>query len=324
MDRRQSLPTWLVILPVLLLGAFPATAERQLPITSTNEQGSPALFKVSDDDSHFFLFGTAHILPPNLRWHRNYVISAFDSSTVLVLENDGRALSREEVQVELRRNMFPQGLNLRHKLDPTTRSRLEAVARNYRLNPRGLDRFRPSFAAMMLSMLVARQQGFYEEHGVEAVLVQWAARRAIDQEGLEDISATTDAIGDFDEPTQLEMLHATLEEIENGDQGRTLDSMMRAWYFGDLATLEAITINEFEGVDPAISEAMLDNRNIAWLGPLHEYLDNDTVAFVAVGAAHLVGVNSLPNLLEDDGYVVERIDPQGETHASRQAIDEGS
>ena len=59
--------------------------------------------------------------------------------------------------------------------------------------------------------------------------------------------------------------------------------------------------------DVELRAAILTGRNDAWLVKLLPMLEQREKPFVAVGAAHLVGPDGLPALLEAQGYTVKRL-----------------
>ena len=63
------------LLALLLLSRDAPTAPRL---------ATPALWVVRDADTTVYLFGTVHMLPPDLAWFRGPVREAFDRSDTLV------------------------------------------------------------------------------------------------------------------------------------------------------------------------------------------------------------------------------------------------
>ena len=55
---------------------------------------------------------------------------------------------------------------------------------------------------------------------------------------------------------------------------------------------------------PAIAERLLFERNRNWVAPVEACLSEGARCFVVVGAAHLVGPNSLVDLLRDRKHTV--------------------
>jgi len=56
---------------------------------------------------------------------------------------------------------------------------------------------------------------------------------------------------------------------------------------------------------PVLYNVMFKNRNEAWAETLDLEMQGSGVDFVAVGAGHLVGEDSVPQMLMERGYKVE-------------------
>lgn len=57
-------------LPLALFGAHPVAAEGGTDAAATTPAGSgPALWKVADEDTTIYLFGTVHVLPKDVVWY---------------------------------------------------------------------------------------------------------------------------------------------------------------------------------------------------------------------------------------------------------------
>ena len=85
-------------------------ASDSLAQTSTT---GPAFYKVSDDDTTIYIFGTVHLLPEGLNWFEGPLRAAFDASDELVLEMlapDPQVMQSVALQLAI----DPQGLSLIH------------------------------------------------------------------------------------------------------------------------------------------------------------------------------------------------------------------
>ena len=58
---------------------------------------------------------------------------------------------------------------------------------------------------------------------------------------------------------------------------------------------------------PEIAKVLIDTRNANWVRWLEHRLDQPGTVLVAVGAGHLAGKGSVIDLLQKQGYKVERV-----------------
>jgi uncharacterized protein YbaP (TraB family) len=78
--------------------------------------------------------------------------------------------------------------------------------------------------------------------------------------------------------------------------------MVHAWQRGDTSWFEA-EIKSDLGRDPALYQSFLVARNRKWLARIEGLLNDDKNYLVIVGTAHLVGRDSVIDLLKRDGVV---------------------
>jgi hypothetical protein len=97
---------------------------------------------------------------------------------------------------------------------------------------------------------------------------------------------------------------AVLDDLEKGLD--LLDELAKAWIGGDIATIERLGVDEMKKEAPAVYEKLIVQRNIAWSEKIAEMLKGSGVQQIAVGAAHLVGPESVQAQLAKRGIKVER------------------
>jgi uncharacterized protein YbaP (TraB family) len=66
-------------------------------------------------------------------------------------------------------------------------------------------------------------------------------------------------------------------------------------------------MNESMDDAPALYARMLTDRNAAWVPQIEQMLRGADDVLVVVGAAHLVGENSVVEMLRQRGYAVEQL-----------------
>ena len=155
----------------------------------------------------------------------------------------------------------------------------------------------------MLTTLPLQQQGYVVDNGVEGALaaqIQAAGKPRLALETLEF------QLGIFDKQSLTDQRAMLAETIAGqGEMKAQLDQMVKEWGEGHATTL-ADLLNDEAG-DPAQREAIFIGRNRNWVQWLLARLDRPGQAFVAVGAGHLAGKDSVIDLLEKQGLTVVRV-----------------
>ena len=164
-----------------------------------------------------------------------------------------------------------------------------------------LDRFAPWFVAVTLMQLELENRGFTAELGVEQTLTRRAVADHKPISGLETAQQQFQTFSRLSLPQQKRMLLMTLDETAQLDT--EIDKLLAAWRGGDIESLTKTLSEEYERF-PELYGPLTENRNRAWVTQLVDLLDDDDDYLVVVGALHLVGRNSVIDLLEQRGYDV--------------------
>jgi len=260
----------------------------------------PALWKVADEDTTVYLFGTVHVLPAGVDWYDSRIESAFISSDILVTEVD--MTDQAAMAAAIAQNaMLGGGRTLRSLMSDENRSEYETVLTDLGLPPAALDQFEPWFAALNLGVLPLLQAGYDPNAGVEMALESRAGDK---QRGaLETIDEQIELFDGMTMDYQLEYLDATVEGAEGTVS--MIDEMVTEWLEGDADRLAELMNGEID--DSYLHNRLLIDRNANWVGWIEQRLDQPGTVFIAVGAGHLAGSGSVQDQLEDRGHVVTRI-----------------
>jgi hypothetical protein len=65
-----------------------------------------------------------------------------------------------------------------------------------------------------------------------------------------------------------------------------------------------VAVDEMQSDTPALYEALLVRRNTDWANQIQTMMEGSGTIFIAVGAAHLAGEDSVQEILEDRGLTV--------------------
>lgn len=294
----------LTVAPFALLVANPALADNHAATetaAATAAKG-PALWKVADADTTIYLFGTVHVLPEGIEWYDDTIATALTGSDMIVTEIPMDPASEAAMaQLAQSKGTLPAGTTLRSLLTPEQKATYEAAVTKLGAPAEAFDPLKPWMVGLTMSLIPLMQQGYTPGAGVEKVLLSKVGDKP--QGALETAEFQ---IGIFDGMDQAAQITFMMEAIEGMDEtAPMLNRMVAEWAEGDADELAAI-MNEGM-TDPAVADALLYSRNANWAEWIDARLDEPGTVFVAVGAGHLAGSQSVQDYLAQKGIAVSRV-----------------
>ena len=256
----------------------------------------PALWKIEDGDTTIYLFGTFHALDGSTNWFKNRVKSAFEASDQLVLET-----------------LVP------HSAKPEAKSSSKSKARSAAAKPR--IRMRPSpavaqlapsgssfLASTQLVLKASKARGMSIDRGADAQLRETAEGAGMPITGLESVefqinmfsslpgtaSSQAEAKAQAQDPATLKTLSIVLAQLQD------------AWNRGDMGTF-APMLEQMRRQSPLTYRTMFTERNARWAHWIADRMQQPGTIFVAVGAGHLAGPDSVQDQLSAIGVRSMRI-----------------
>ncbi|HSN71299.1 MAG TPA: TraB/GumN family protein, partial [Steroidobacteraceae bacterium] len=176
-------------------------------------------------------------------------------------------------------------------------------ARQLGLDPARLQPFEPWVAALALAQAQMVALGLSHDAGVEQVFLARALEDRKEVLGLETPQDGLGALANLPLPRQREFIEYTLSEADT--VAAELDDMLVAWRRGDTETLARLLEHGFREF-PDLYGPLTVERNRRWVAVLDDLLEEPDDYLVVVGALHLVGEESLIDLLEAQGLNVVR------------------
>ncbi len=280
---------------VLVVALAPATGQAR---------GKHALWVVKGEHNTVYLLGSVHVLRPEDAALPDVVDRAYADAEQIVMEIDLDDPAETDPQAMLAQvqqmALLPGGQTLRGVLG-SDYAAISAQAQKSGLDLGMVDRFAPWFVATTLLELELAKRGFSPEYGIEQTLASRAARDHKPIQGLETSEQQFALLAGLPLPMQKRFLLMTLDESEQLDA--ELGKLLAAWKDGDTVTLARLLSEEFDEF-PDLYRTLTVDRNRAWVGKLADLLDDRDDYLVVVGALHLVGRDSVVDLLEKRGYTV--------------------
>ena len=280
----------------LLLGSVPAEARN-------SKVARPALWEISDPDTTIYLFGTIHLLPNGLQWRTPKLDDAVKNSQELIVETIVDDKNPTKLMSAMASLGLAKGLPpIMARVPASKRPALQAAIKKSGVPELAYNGMKTWMAAILLLGNQFRALGL--SGGVEGVL-----KNSFTSDGkpIDELESNVEQLSFFDrlpEPAQRSLLEGALEDTKATDT--EFSGMLDAWSRGDVKGI-AQTFDRELADSPALSQALLRQRNFNWSKWIEQRLNQPGTVLIAVGAGHLAGNYSVLEMLAKDGYKVRRL-----------------
>jgi uncharacterized protein len=264
----------------------------------------PALWVAHSATATVYFFGTIHLLKHDTPWRSDKLDQALAQSKGLWLELSDAFDTAAAGPLVQQYGIDPEH-PLSTKLDANERERLDAVVRKEGLgSAAAFESFRPWMAALVISVTHIVRQGYNTSSGVEKILSDEMTAAGKPIYGLETIEQQLHFFTTLPPGTERQMLDQAMDDVD-AESDKT-DAIITAWIAGDVATLAKLIDQDIAANEPDAYRALVVNRNIAWAKYIEQLLKGPGVSFIAVGAGHLAGPDSVQAQLAKHGIEVQR------------------
>lgn len=276
-----------------------------LSISSTAVLAQPALWSVKNAHTTIYLFGTVHLLPTDAGWRYpalDQAVAASDSLTIEMTDGDPAHM---------------QALVMQYGLDPThplsgqlTTAENETLAKAAQAAdlPGGvqtLEIMRPWLAALTLTVAPLIKAGLDPEHGVDKLLQAQVTKAGKPVDELESAEQQIRFLADLPPSLQLDFLRDTLHDADQDSS--ELTGLIGAWKAGDTDAISRLEDEDVRKESPELYKTLIVDRNKAWAAKIAAMLQHPGTVFIAVGAAHLAGPDSVQAQLKQMGIDSTRL-----------------
>ncbi|RUL80043.1 TraB/GumN family protein [Dyella choica] len=274
-------------------------------LLSGNALAHPTLWQVKRGDSTVYLFGTVHLLPNDTDWRFPALNDALSKSQVLYIE------LIDDDQASMASLVLRYGMDTEHPLSTLlNESDNAALAKAAQLAglPGGttaLQPMKPWLAALTLAVAPLMKAGLDPAAGVDKQLQAQMTHTGKPVHGLETAEQQIRFLADLPNSLQLAFLRDTLRDVEK-DKAELL-SLVDAWKSGDVAAIAKLENDELKTQEPVLYQKLLVQRNQDWAARIKDMLRQPgATVFVAVGAAHLAGPDSVQAQLAKIGVTAQQ------------------
>ena len=240
---------------------------------------NPAMFMVRDSDTTVYIFGTFHALDGKSQWFDHDVKDAFEKSDELVLET-----------------LVPEGPSQRVSFGPGFRPPPVTPSASF-------------LATTRMAISAGRAQGMQVDNGADMVLRHQAEAEGKPVEGLETLQFQIEMFnhmpssGAAPPATRSE---AAAEPNQMESLSKAMSDMQSAWKRGDQSVFVSM-LRQLKAASPDTYRMMFTERNARWADWIKARMQTPGTVFVAVGAGHLAGPDSLLVRLAEHGVSSRRV-----------------
>ena len=265
----------------ILAAAAIAAASPGSPPAATTNNADPAIFVVRDADTTVYLFGTFHALDSKTEWFNDQVKDAFEQSDELVLET----LLPEG----------PQKPGLALKAPPVALRMPVASSASF-------------LATTRLAINAGRSQGMQVGNGADMVLRRIAEDEGKPVEGLESLQFQLNMFNRMPPAAPPAAVAGTpVGNAASMDSlQKAMTEMQTAWKRGDQSVFVRM-LGQVERSSPDTYRMMFVERNAHFAEWIAARMQRPGTVFVAIGAGHLAGKDSVLVRLAQRGIESQRV-----------------
>lgn len=283
----------LLAISLLLFGCSEETIEHE-KLEETGSKG--ILYEVNHEGNTVFLFGSLHFSNRDLQPLNKKIDEAYISSDYLVIEI----------------GMYSDGTTINETISSETYNQLLQTLADLGLPETLIKNYKPWLITNSLTYyMYFRKGGASHDLGTDNYFLQKAATDNKEVIQLESLEEQLNIYTNLTDDLQEKELRSALLELE--ELNGKFEELLAVWADGDLAGISEFRKIEVEDANPndlhAYFNAVFIERDRKMTEKIEDFLNNShgKTYFVVVGAFHLVGEESITDLLKSRGYEVKNV-----------------
>ena len=263
------------------------------------------LWEVRGANNRVFLLGSMHLMKSDMYPLAEEIEAAYKRSDTVVFETDVKALESPEFAMKMMAQAtYPEGDTLKKHLSVANYSLLASNLAGSVVGMEALGQFKPWMVAMTLVVLELQKQGFDAENGVDK---HFHKRAVADGKKLDSLETPEFQMNLLTGLTDQESEDALVQTLRDTEIWKTqFASLAKAWTTGDIKAMDKLVTDNFRDF-PQLQKKFVADRNRSWVGSIDKHLRGNKDVLVIVGAAHLIGKDSVVELLSKKGFKVEQL-----------------
>ena len=270
---------------------------------------APLIWEVRSAGNAVFLLGSIHLGRSDMYPMGPAVEKAYQASKIVALEAD--PTNQQAVMAAISSSLYQPPETLQKNLPEPLMARLSSTLERYGIPLEQAQRMKPFLVAITLASIEYAKAGFGPSFGVDMHFAGRARQDGKPLVELESFEGQMALMNNMSDRLQENLLQVTLESIDKGEIPALVDSLVNAWKSGDGRQLHEAVSTEERNLPAALAQEfhrkLMTERNIEMAGKIETMLKGADAHFIAIGAAHLLGQDSVLQILSEKGYRVRQL-----------------
>lgn len=325
-DTVPTHPTTQPATPSTTEPTVPATQPETLPsetIPAATEPvvlgSTPLLYRVTDSEGHeIWLFGSIHVGIDEMYPLPDYVMDAYNAADALAVECDVIAAQNDmDLMMDMLMPMiYLDGTTISDHIPAELYADAVEILKDNGTYNFALDYYKPVLWYSFVESFSYVDYGYDAESGIDIYLLSDAKQTGKPIQEVESVTFQYELLASFSEKLQILLLEEAVAAYGSAEGKEVLGGLLSAWCAGDETALLPYLDSEAdtEGYDEETAQlirefntAMLTDRNISMAQYAADALASGEILFICVGMAHILGDGAMVDLLQQQGYNVERV-----------------
>jgi uncharacterized protein YbaP (TraB family) len=287
-----------------LLALFLLFAPSALVAQQTNG-AQHCLWEAEKGTNKIYLFGTIHFSGSNFFPLPAVVEQAFGRSQTIMFEGDHEEESTPTGRSNtLAAAKFPPVDSLKNHLSAQVYSNVQAYLIQAGVNGSYFDSIKPFMISFSLMDHGTAKLGLYMSKSVDGYLWDKAKREKKRVLPLESLDQKLKLLTNLNDSQQEYMVTETLYQI--AETNHIIRDVALAWINGETEKVQKFLF-ESSRKNPELRKILLTDRNKKWMPSIDAEIKRGERLFIAVGLGHLLGKDSLVDLLSKQGFKVRQL-----------------
>lgn len=309
----KKLYVFIFILPLFFVGCKSNNVGKK---DNSKESVTPLIYKISKKDSNvnIYLLGSIHAAQDNIYPLNDTIMKSYKNSDYLAVEVDTVSLTNNlSLQLELSNKLlYDDGRTIKDELGDELYDKMVNFLKDKKSYASLYDNYKPAFFESLFEGIVIDDADMDSSDGVDMYFLNLAKDAKKEILEIETAESQYDLL--LSNPIELDKM--MIDEYINSYDEAVLEmkNLYESWKSGDIEKLEkafavddSLTEEEVKLVTD-YNKSLLTDRNYIMTAALEKYISEGKNVFCVVGVGHLIGDEGIISLMENKGYIVEKIE----------------